>query len=63
MLTIKEAFEDLAGRRVAFIGVERQRRHSLLEAGALAGMDVTIGARRVRTGSERVASRTVVRRG
>lgn len=43
LLTIKEAFDDLAGRRVAFIGDGGDNvAHSLLEAGALAGMDVTI---------------------
>jgi ornithine carbamoyltransferase len=43
LLTIKEAFGDLAGRRVAFIGDGGDNvAHSLLEAGALAGMDVTI---------------------
>ena len=43
LLTIKEHFGDLAGKRVAFIGDGGDNvAHSLLEAGALAGMDVTI---------------------
>ena len=43
LLTIKEQFGDLAGKRVAFIGDGGDNvAHSLLEAGALAGMDVTI---------------------
>jgi ornithine carbamoyltransferase len=47
LLTIKEAFGDLAGRRVAFIGDGGDNvAHSLLEAGALAGMDVTIACPR-----------------
>jgi ornithine carbamoyltransferase len=47
LLTIKEAFGDLAGRRVAFIGDGGDNvAHSLLEAGALAGMDVMIACPR-----------------
>ena len=47
LLTIKEMFGDLAGRRVAFIGDGGDNvAHSLLEAGALVGMDVTIACPR-----------------
>jgi ornithine carbamoyltransferase len=47
MLTIKEAFGDLAGRHLAFIGDGGDNvAHSLLEAGALTGLDVTIACPR-----------------
>ena len=43
LLTIKETFGDLAGRRVAFVGDGGDNvAHSLVEAAALAEMDVTI---------------------
>jgi ornithine carbamoyltransferase len=43
LLTIAEVFGDLAGRRLAFLGDGGDNvAHSLLEAGALAGLDVTI---------------------
>ena len=43
LLTIAECFGDLAGRRLAFVGDGGDNvAHSLLEAGALAGLDVTI---------------------
>ena len=43
LLTIEEVFGDLAGRRVAFVGDGGSNvAHSLLEAAALAGMDVTV---------------------
>jgi ornithine carbamoyltransferase len=43
VLTIEEAFGDLAGRRLAFVGDGGGNvAHSLLEAGALTGLDVTI---------------------
>ena len=43
LLTIQEAFGDLAGRRLAFCGDGSDNvAHSLLEAGALAGVHVTI---------------------
>jgi ornithine carbamoyltransferase len=43
LLTIREAFGDLAGRHLAFIGDGGDNvAHSLLEAGALSGLDVTI---------------------
>jgi ornithine carbamoyltransferase len=43
VLTIAESFGDLRGRRVAFVGDGGDNvAHSLLEAGALAGLDVTI---------------------
>jgi ornithine carbamoyltransferase len=43
LLTIREIFGQLHGRRLAFVGDGRDNvAHSLLEAGALAGMHVTI---------------------
>jgi ornithine carbamoyltransferase len=43
LLTIREAFGDLGGRRLAFSGDGGSNvAHSLLEAGALTGVDVTI---------------------
>jgi ornithine carbamoyltransferase len=43
LLTIREAFGDLAGRRVAFVGDGSDNvAHSLLEAGALTGLDVAV---------------------
>jgi ornithine carbamoyltransferase len=43
VLTIAESFGDLRGRRVAFVGDGGDNvAHSLLEAGALAGLDVAI---------------------
>lgn len=43
LLTIRQAFGDLSGRRLAFCGDGGSNvAHSLLEAGALAGVDVTI---------------------
>jgi ornithine carbamoyltransferase len=43
VLTISEAFGDLAGRKLAFVGDGGDNvAHSLLEAGALTGLDVTI---------------------
>ena len=43
LLTIREAFGDLAGRHLAFVGDGRDNvAHSLLEACALAGMQMTV---------------------
>ena len=43
LLTIEEVFGDTAGRRLAFVGDGGDNvAHSLLEIGALAGLDVTI---------------------
>jgi ornithine carbamoyltransferase len=43
LLTIEEEFGDLRGRKVTFVGDGGSNvAHSLLEAGALAGVDVTI---------------------
>jgi ornithine carbamoyltransferase len=43
LLTIKEEFGDLEGRHLTFVGDGGDNvAHSLLEAGALAGLDVTI---------------------
>jgi ornithine carbamoyltransferase len=45
LLTIKEIFGDLGDRRLAFVGDGGDNvAHSLLEVGALAGLDVTIGS-------------------
>ena len=47
LLTIREAFGDLGGRRLAFSGDGGSNVvHSLLEAGALAGVDVTVACPR-----------------
>jgi len=43
LLTIEEVFGDTAGRRLAFVGDGGDNvAHSLLEIGALAGLDVTV---------------------
>ena len=43
ILTVEEEFGDLAGRRVAFVGDGGDNvAHSLLEAGALTGLDVAV---------------------
>lgn len=43
LLTVEEEFGDVAGRRLAFVGNGGDNvAHSLLEVGALAGLDVTI---------------------
>lgn len=43
VLTVEEEFGDLAGRRLAFVGDGGDNvAHSLLEVGALTGLDVTI---------------------
>jgi ornithine carbamoyltransferase len=45
LLTIREAFGELAGRRLVFVGDGGDNvAHSLLEAGALVGLDVTIAS-------------------
>ena len=45
VLTVKERFGGLAGRRLAFVGDGGSNvAHSLLEAGALAGMEVAVAA-------------------
>jgi ornithine carbamoyltransferase len=47
VLTIAEVFGDLGGRRLVFVGDGGDNvAHSLLEAGALAGLDVTIACPR-----------------
>jgi ornithine carbamoyltransferase len=47
LLTIKEAVGELHGRRLAFLGDGGDNvAHSLLEAGALAGLDVTVACPR-----------------
>jgi len=47
ILTIRQHFGDLAGRRLAFVGDGGDNvAHSLLEAGALSGLDVTIACPR-----------------
>jgi ornithine carbamoyltransferase len=45
LLTVQEAFGKLTGRRLVFVGDGGDNvAHSLLEAGALAGLDVTIAS-------------------
>jgi ornithine carbamoyltransferase len=44
LLTLRERFGDLAGLRVAYVGDGNNIAHSLLEAGALAGMHVAISS-------------------
>jgi ornithine carbamoyltransferase len=43
LLTLREAFGRLAGRKLAYLGDGNNVAHSLLEAGALAGMHVAVG--------------------
>jgi ornithine carbamoyltransferase len=66
LLTIEEAFATCAGRRLAFLGDGGDNvAHSLLEAGALAGLDVAIACPagyapdgHVLTDARRLAART-----
>jgi ornithine carbamoyltransferase len=66
LLTIEEVFGDTAGRRLAFVGDGGDNvAHSLLEVGALAGLDVTIACpaehgpdEHVLAGARRVAERS-----
>jgi ornithine carbamoyltransferase len=45
LLTVRERFDGLAGRRLAFVGDGGSNvAHSLLEAGALAGMEVAVAS-------------------
>jgi ornithine carbamoyltransferase len=44
LLTLRERFGELAGLRVAYVGDGNNIAHSLLEAGALAGMHVAIAS-------------------
>jgi ornithine carbamoyltransferase len=44
LLTLREAFGGLAGLKLAFLGDGNNVAHSLLEAGALAGMHVVVAA-------------------
>jgi ornithine carbamoyltransferase len=44
LLTLRERFERLAGLRVAFVGAGNNVATSLLEAAALAGMDVVVAS-------------------
>jgi ornithine carbamoyltransferase len=44
LLTLRERFGDLAGLRLAYVGDGNNVAHSLLEAGALAGMHVVVAA-------------------
>ncbi|MGH3141281.1 MAG: ornithine carbamoyltransferase [Gaiellales bacterium] len=46
LLTIRERFGSLQGARVAYIGDGNNVAHSLMEAGALAGMHVVVGTPR-----------------
>jgi ornithine carbamoyltransferase len=42
LLTLRERFGDLAGLRLAYVGDGNNVAHSLMEAGALAGMEVVV---------------------
>jgi ornithine carbamoyltransferase len=44
LLTLKEHFGSLAGLKVAYVGDGNNVAHSLMEAGALAGMTIAVGA-------------------
>ena len=44
LLTLRDIFDDLAGIRVAYLGDSTNVAHSLMEAGALAGMHIKIGS-------------------
>ena len=44
LLTVQERFGTLAGIRLAYLGDGNNVAHSLMEAGALAGMDVVVSA-------------------
>jgi ornithine carbamoyltransferase len=44
LMTVRERFGSLRGRRLAFIGDGNNVAHSLLEAGALAGMEIVIAS-------------------
>jgi len=66
LLTVRETFGSLRGRRLAFVGDGGDNvAHSLLEAGALSGLDVTIACPpryapdpRVLAGARRLAARS-----
>ena len=44
LLTLRERFDGLAGLKVAYVGDGNNVAHSLLEAGALAGVEVVVAA-------------------
>ena len=44
LLTVRERFGALAGIRLAYVGDGNNVAHSLMEAGALAGMDIAVAA-------------------
>ena len=44
LLTIRDRFGDLGGVRLAYLGDDNNVAHSLMEAGAIAGMDVVVAA-------------------
>ena len=46
LMTIREHFGSLAGRRLAFVGDGNNVAHSLLEAGALVGMEIVVACPR-----------------
>ena len=65
LLTLRERFGDLAGLRVAYVGDGNNVAHSLLQAGAAAGMDIVVACpvgytpdRVVVDGARAVARRT-----
>jgi ornithine carbamoyltransferase len=44
LMTVREHFSSLEGRRLAFIGDGNNVAHSLVEAGALAGMEIVVAS-------------------
>jgi ornithine carbamoyltransferase len=60
VLTVSERFDGLAGRRLAFVGDGGSNvAHSLLEAGALAGMEVAVASPPAHAPAAEVADRAL----
>jgi ornithine carbamoyltransferase len=57
LFTLRERFGSLAGLRLSFVGTGNNVSHSLLEAGAAAGMSVRIACPRQRRPNEEVVAR------
>jgi len=57
LMTLRERFGQLQGLRLAYLGDGNNVTHSLLEAGALAGVDVQVGAPRQAFPSAEVVDR------
>ncbi|MBK7973454.1 MAG: ornithine carbamoyltransferase [Deltaproteobacteria bacterium] len=60
LLTLRERLGPLVGRRVAYVGAGNNVAHSLLEAGALAGLEVRIGTPRDYGPDPRIVARARV---